>query len=690
MATVTYQQGVGGYAATHDTMLRESKPTKDFSTAANVNVDGEDSAGLINQGLLQFDDIFGDGPGQIPLGATITSATLTLDVSDSTKDAVALHRMLIDWSAAATQTWNSFGAGIQADGSEARAAADVTLAALASGSRAIDVTSSLQAWSEGAANNGWLIQMAGANGLDFSSSEGPVAPKLSVTYTVSNPGLGITQTGGSTSVTEGGPDDSIAVVLRTAPTANVTITVDGGTDVNGAPLTLTFTPQNWNQAQNVTLSAIDDSLVEGTEIKGVVLLAASADAAYNGLSSTVSVTIFDNDNPPGLTVTETGGSTVVTEGGAGDSISVRLDAAPTEAVTLTISGNADVDATPVSLTFTPGNWDTAQVISLAAIDDALVEGVENTTLTLTTHSGDAGYEGLTRTVSVRVNDNDSPPSPPPPPPPPPSPVVLHSYDTTQWKAGDPSGAGLSDPSGVAYVPGLDVIFIADSEHEESPFFSPTNLWAVRRDGTFVGSYSLTSFTKEPTGLAYNSDNGFLYIADDDADKVFWVNPSNPSVKVGEFSVKALGIKDAEDPGYDPVTHHLFVLDGVTERLFELTTTGQLVRTIQLPSVLNEAEGLAYDADRQVFYIGSGAARGTIYEIDRDGHLLATSELLNGNAYRNPENGGGKPKIKGLELAPSSDTHDGNHQTLYVGDYGNDQVADGRLIEIDLHPDWQVA
>lgn len=683
MATVTYQQGVDGYAATHDTMLRESKPAKDFATATNVNVDGKDGAGLVNQGLLQFDDIFGDGPGQIPLGATITSATLTLDVSDSTKDAVALHRMLIDWSAAATQTWNSFGAGIQADGSEARAAADVTVAALASGTRSIDVTSSLQAWSEGAANNGWLIQMAGADGLDFSSSEGPVAPKLSVTYTVSNPGLAITQTGGSTSVTEGGQDDSIAVVLRTAPTANVTITVDGGTDVSGAPLTLTFTPQNWNQAQNVTLSAIDDSLVEGTEIKGVVLLAASADAAYDGLSSTVSVTVLDNDFPPGLTVIETGGSTIVTEGGAGDSISVRLDAAPTEAVTLTIAGNADVDATPVSLTFTPGNWDTAQVISLAAIDDALVEGVETTTLTLTSHSGDAGYDGLTRTVSVQVNDNDAPPSPPPPP------VVLHSYDTTQWKAGDPSGAGLSDPSGIAYVAGLDLLFIADSEHEESPFYSPTNLWAVRRDGTFVGSYAM-AFTKEATGLAYNPDNGFLYITDDDADKVFWVDPSNPTVKVGEFSVRPLGITDAEDPGYDPVTHHLFVLDGVTERLFELTLTGQLVQTIQLPGVLKEAEGLAYDADREVFYVGSGGSRGTIYEIDRDGTLLATSDLLNEKAYRNPENGGGKPKIKGLELAPSSDTHDGSHQTLYVCDYGNDQVADGRLIEIDLHPDWQIA
>ena len=50
--------------------------------------------------------------------------------------------------------------------------------------------------------------------------------------------------------------------------------------------------------------------------------------------------------------------------------------------------------------------------------------------------------------------------------------MLHIHDTTQYNGGDPSGYGLSDPSGIAYVPGLNVIFIADSEHDESPFDGP--------------------------------------------------------------------------------------------------------------------------------------------------------------------------------------------------------------------------
>jgi outer membrane receptor protein involved in Fe transport len=51
--------------------------------------------------------------------------------------------------------------------------------------------------------------------------------------------------------------------------------------------------------------------------------------------------------------------------------------------------------------------------------------------------------------------------------------------------------------------------------------------------------------------------------------------------------------------------------------------------------------------------------------------------------------GGKPKIKGLELALSSDPNDGNTLSLYAADYGADQGNDGRLIEIDLGTGWLI-
>ena len=131
---------------------------------------------------------------------------------------------------------------------------------------------------------------------------------------------------------------------------------------------------------------------------------------------------------------------------------------------------------------------------------------------------------------------------------------------------------------------------------------------------------------------------------------------------------------------------MYVLDGVLSAMFELTPNGNLVRVIDLPTAITDAEGLAYDAARDVFYISSGATNGTIFEVDPDGNLIDTFTLLNSSAYRHPE-GGHRPKLKGLELAPSSDPNDGNHKSLYAVDYGVDQVADGRLFELDLGPDF---
>ena len=284
-------------------------------------------------------------------------------------------------------------------------------------------------------------------------------------------GLVVTETGGSTTVAEGGQGDSFLVALKSAPTANVTITITGNPDVDRDPATLMFTPANWQTAQTVTPTAVDDALVEGTEISTVGLSSGSVDASYNGLSASVSTTILDNDTPPppaGLVVTETGGSTTVTEGGQGDSILVALTSAPTADVTVTVPGNADVNTAPATLTFTAANWQTAQSVALTAVNDTLVEGTEVKTIALTSTSSDAGFNQLGASFNVTVIDNDFS-----------SPFLVQVHDTTQYKAGDPTGYGSCDPSGLAYVPELNLLLMADLEHDESPFFSPTNLFSVR-------------------------------------------------------------------------------------------------------------------------------------------------------------------------------------------------------------------
>jgi hypothetical protein len=76
----------------------------------------------------------------------------------------------------------------------------------------------------------------------------------------------------------------------------------------------------------------------------------------------------------------------------------------------------------------------------------------------------------------------------------------------------------------------------------------------------------------------------------------------------------------------------------------------------------------------------GKFSSNIWVLDRNGGLLDTITLLNN--YDRP--GGAGVKVTDFELAPSSDPNDApGHLSLYVADYGADQVNDGRLFEIDL-------
>jgi hypothetical protein len=112
-------------------------------------------------------------------------------------------------------------------------------------------------------------------------------------------GVLVTQSGGTTDVAEGGATDTYSIVLSTAPTANVTITINPGTQVNVAPSTLTFTSTNWNVAQTVTVTAVDDVLSEGAHTGTITHTAASTDASYNGIAITsVIANITDNDGTP--------------------------------------------------------------------------------------------------------------------------------------------------------------------------------------------------------------------------------------------------------------------------------------------------------------------------------------------------------------------------------------------------------
>ena len=103
----------------------------------------------------------------------------------------------------------------------------------------------------------------------------------------------------NTVVTEGGGATyTYTVVLDTAPTSDVTITLNSGTQLSTNVTSLTFTTANWNVAQTVTVTVIDDTVGEGNHTGVITSTVTSTDTSYNGLTvAPVQVTITDNDLP---------------------------------------------------------------------------------------------------------------------------------------------------------------------------------------------------------------------------------------------------------------------------------------------------------------------------------------------------------------------------------------------------------
>ncbi len=195
-------------------------------------------------------------------------------------------------------------------------------------------------------------------------------------------GVIVTSTNASTTVTEGATTDTIEVVLASQPTADVIVSlIANGGQVTFSSTPITFTTANWNVTSTITVTAVDDTQVEGLHTDTIRYSVTSADTAYNGLSvtSSVTTTIIDNEIP-GISVSPT--TTNIAENAGTINLSVVLDAEPTSTVVLTvtssISGNATISTT--TLVFTSTTWNIVQTVVVTGVDDNSVNGTARSSL----------------------------------------------------------------------------------------------------------------------------------------------------------------------------------------------------------------------------------------------------------------------------------------------------------------------
>ena len=153
--------------------------------------------------------------------------------------------------------------------------------------------------------NGMITTGSGAapdvlTALVDASDHLPIVAEFEI---LAGPSVRIVETGGVTTVAEGGFFDTYNVVLNTIPSADVTVTLTPNSQLDlgngpGVAKSLVFTPANALTPQPVVVSAVDDLLLEGTHSGLITHSAMSADADYNSLTiEELVVTILDDDAP---------------------------------------------------------------------------------------------------------------------------------------------------------------------------------------------------------------------------------------------------------------------------------------------------------------------------------------------------------------------------------------------------------
>ena len=143
-------------------------------------------------------------------------------------------------------------------------------------------------------------------------------------YSQATPSVVVFESDGSTAVDQGVSSDAIQVRLSSQPTGPETVNLgDNGAGLifyslnpdGSSPVTsLSFGTSTWNTFQTVYVNGVDDGVIRSFH-RADLAATATGPTRYNSYLSTVTI---GDDNYPGVTVNESGGSTNVIEYSSGD------------------------------------------------------------------------------------------------------------------------------------------------------------------------------------------------------------------------------------------------------------------------------------------------------------------------------------------------------------------------------------
>ena len=227
---------------------------------------------------------------------------------------------------------------------------------------------------------------------------------------ISAAALDIDKTAPDCTITRDDPSPTSASAVRFSVdfSENVTGFVQADVDLTGAAPGKSISgfsggPQNFT----VTVSDISGNGTAAIDVDA----GKCSDAAGNLNTAGASVSYTIVQTSPSVTITPSGGSTAVTEGGSSDTYTVVLNTLPSANVAVTVNPGSQLSASPMTLTFTPALWNIAQTVAVSAVNDTIYEVTHSGTITHTAASSDGNYNGISvGSVSVVINDNDAAPT----------------------------------------------------------------------------------------------------------------------------------------------------------------------------------------------------------------------------------------------------------------------------------------
>ena len=251
-----------------------------------------------------------------------------------------------------------------------------------------------------------------------------------------------------------------------------------------------------------------------------------------------------------------------------------------------------------------------------------------------------------------------------------------------------------DASGLTYLPISNTLLISDGEVEEKvsgiTHFAGANLWELTLNGGLVRTANISPvpptavpMTDEPTGVAWNPLNGHYYFSDDNAYKVFDLNPGLDGLygtaddSWTNFDTLAYGAGDPEGITYDTWHNQLFLVDGTNREIYQFTLTGSLVSHFDVAAYgVTDPESVVFNPESGTLFVLSSSSNRIIIETTTSGALLQTIDVSASRAVA----------PAGLAYAPASDGSGTRH--FYILDRGIDNntdpnIIDGKMYELSI-------